>query len=88
MEIHIAHSNQAFIQQQISSGTYSSAQEVVAEALRFMEIESSVQAAKLEKLRQDIALGLVGGAKLWEAEEVKLLARKVKFGEVDIYDVY
>ena len=46
------------VREQVSSGMYGSASEVVREALRFFEAYQSVQAASLAALKSDIAWGL------------------------------
>ena len=46
------------IQQKLASGKYSSASEVVGEALRLMEGQDQLETAKLERLRRDIQTGL------------------------------
>ena len=45
---------ESLIRQKVSSGRYNSASEVVREALRLMEAEDQLRAAKLEQLRHDI----------------------------------
>jgi antitoxin ParD1/3/4 len=50
------------VRQKVSSGLYNSASEVVREALRLMEREDQVRAAKLAQLRQDIQEGLQSGS--------------------------
>ena len=88
MNIHLTPQTEAFIQQQISSGLYNSAGELVSEALRAMDIDNSVRENKLKKLRQDIKDGLESGEpKAWDAHGFKLLARKVKSGEVKIDEI-
>ena len=46
------------VREQVSSGMYGSASEVVREALRFFEAYQSVQTASLTALKSDIAQGL------------------------------
>ena len=46
------------VREQVSSGMYGSASEVVREALRFFEAYQSVQTATLVALKSDIAQGL------------------------------
>ena len=46
------------VREQVSSGMYGSASEVVREALRFFEAYQSVQTATLVALTSDIAQGL------------------------------
>jgi antitoxin ParD1/3/4 len=49
------------VRQKVASGHYSSASEVVREALRLMQREDQIQAAKLAQLRHDIQDGLESG---------------------------
>ncbi len=46
------------VQQRVASGLYSSASEVVREALRLLEKRDQLQNAQLERLRSDIAIGV------------------------------
>ncbi|MFV5216139.1 type II toxin-antitoxin system ParD family antitoxin [Azonexus caeni] len=46
------------VRQHVESGLYSSASEVIREALRLFEAYQSVQAAKLAALKTDIAQGV------------------------------
>ena len=65
------------VRQKVVSGLYSSASEVVREALRLMEEQDRVRAAKLEQLRQDIRDGLSSGEPTpWNPEEIKQEGRK------------
>jgi len=65
------------VRQKVSSGRYNSASEVVREALRLMESQDQIQAAKLEQLRHDIREGMESGpAKPWNVEVVKNKGRK------------
>jgi antitoxin ParD1/3/4 len=65
------------VRQKVSSGRYNSASEVVREALRLMEAQDQLRAAKLEQLRQDIREGLESGpARPWNVAELKREGRK------------
>ena len=64
------------VRQKVNSGLYTSASEVVREALRLMEEKDRLRAAKLEQLRQDIQEGLDSGpAAAWDAAEIKRQGR-------------
>ncbi len=65
------------IKQKVATGRYSSASEVVREALRLLEERDLTQAAKLEALRADIREGLDSGpgAPL-DIEAIKSAGRK------------
>ncbi|MGA9543599.1 MAG: type II toxin-antitoxin system ParD family antitoxin [Candidatus Sulfotelmatobacter sp.] len=68
---------EGLIRQKVSSGRYNSASEVVREALRLMEAEDQLRAAKLDQLRHDIQEGLRSGpARPWSVSELKREGRK------------
>jgi antitoxin ParD1/3/4 len=52
---------EAMVREKVASGLYGSASEVVREALRLMEAQDRLRAARLEQLRQDIREGLDSG---------------------------
>ena len=55
---------------------YTSASEVVREALRLMDEQDRLRAVKLEQLRKDIRQGLASGpSQTWSAEEAKRAGR-------------
>lgn len=53
---------ESFIQEQVKSGRYNNASEVVRAALRLMEEQRGIEAIQLEELRAAIARGLAGPA--------------------------
>jgi antitoxin ParD1/3/4 len=60
------------VRRKVASGLYTSASEVVREALRLMEEQDRVRAVRLEQLRQDIREGLNSGEPTpWDPEEIK-----------------
>ncbi len=64
------------VRQKVNSGLYTSASEVVREALRLMEEKDRLREAKLDQLRQDIREGLASGpATAWDAAEMKQQGR-------------
>ena len=70
---------EAFIRQQVESGRFNNASEVVRAGLRLLEEREAEQAAKLQALREAVAVGLASGPDLSEDEvfdrlEVKYLA--------------
>jgi antitoxin ParD1/3/4 len=68
---------EGLIRQKVSSGRYNSASEVVREALRLMEAEDQLRAAKLAQLRHDIQEGMHSGpARAWNVAEMKREGRK------------
>lgn len=77
LNINLTPQLEALVRQKVSSGRYNSASEVVREALRLMEAQDQLQAAKLERLRQDIREGFESGpARPWNVAEMKREARK------------
>ncbi len=67
------------VRQKVKSGLYTSASEVIREALRLMGEQDSFRQAKFDQLRQDIRAGIESGpATVWDADEIKRAARKRK----------
>jgi antitoxin ParD1/3/4 len=60
------------VRSKVASGLYTSASEVVREALRVMDEQDRLRAAKLDQLRDDIRQGLNSGpSRAWNAEEAQ-----------------
>jgi antitoxin ParD1/3/4 len=78
MTIQLSPQIEKAIQQKIDSGLYSSANEVLAEALNAMEIQDQLRLIKLGKLRQDIADGLDSESSPWDFEKFKKTVRERK----------
>ncbi len=77
MNINLSPQLEDMVRQKIASGLYTSASEVVREALRLMERQDQLRAAQLDQLRQDIREGLESGkSTAWDAEEIKQEGRK------------
>lgn len=53
---------EVMVREKVSSGLYSSVSDVVRDALRMMEEEDRLQAARLEQLRREMRAGFVGPA--------------------------
>jgi antitoxin ParD1/3/4 len=67
-----------FVNAKVSSGRYTSASEVVREALRLMERHEQIEAAKLQWLREAYQAGLASGdAGELDIAAVKAEARKL-----------
>ena len=82
MNINLTPQLEELVRTKVSSGMYTSASEVVREALRLMEEQDRLRAAKLEQLRQDIRKGLDSGAgATWDAEDIKRQARARRAGK-------
>lgn len=76
MNINLTPQLEEMVRQKVTSGLYTSASEVVREALRLMEEKDRVRAAKLEQLRNDIQEGVNSGpATAWDAEDIKRAGR-------------
>lgn len=58
MNVSLPSELEARVRQRVESGMYSSASEVIREALRLFEAYEQVKISKLDSLRQDIAKGL------------------------------
>ena len=72
MNVNLTPQLEALVRQKVASGLYSSASEVVREALRLMEEQDRMRAIKLEQLRQEIRDGLNSGdPELLNIEEIK-----------------
>jgi len=81
MNISLTPQLEEMIRQKIASGSYSSASEVVREALRLMELEDQMRALKLQRLREEIQKGLESGpAKEFKPGEIKRLGRRLLAG--------
>jgi antitoxin ParD1/3/4 len=72
MNVNLTPQLEEMVRQKVASGLYTSASEVIREALRLMEEQDRLRAAKLDQLRQDIQDGLTSGPAMpWDAEEIK-----------------
>lgn len=81
MNINLTPHLEGMVRQKVDSGLYTSASEVVREALRLMDEQDNFRAAKLEQLRQDIRAGLNSGpAADWNPDQVKHAGRTRRQG--------
>ncbi len=72
MNVNLTPQLEELVRAKVASGLYTSASEVVREALRLMDEQDRLRAAKLEQLRDDVRQGLNSGpSTAWNAEEVK-----------------
>lgn len=72
MNVNLTPELEELVRSKVASGMYTSASEVVREALRLMDEQDRLRAVKLEQLRKDIRQGLVSGpSQTWSAEEAK-----------------
>ncbi len=76
MNINLTPQLEEMVRQKVTSGLYTSASEVVREALRLMDEKDQLREAKLGQLRQEIQEGLGSGpAVAWDPDEVKRAGR-------------
>jgi len=77
MNVNLTPQLEEMVRQKVASGLYTSASEVVREALRLMEEQDRVRKMKLERLRQDIRDGFESGEpEDWDPEEIKAEGRR------------
>jgi antitoxin ParD1/3/4 len=77
MNIRLTPHLEALVREWIAAGSYSSAGEVVYEAMRLLELEDRLPSLKLQRLHREIREGLDSGpAKTFEPSNIKRRARK------------
>jgi antitoxin ParD1/3/4 len=77
MNVNLTPHLEEMVRNKVSSGKYTSASEVVREALRLMQEQDQLKELKLQQLRNDIQQGLNSGPGVpWDAEEMKLKFRQ------------
>jgi antitoxin ParD1/3/4 len=82
MNISLTPRLEEMIREKIASGSYSSASEVVREALRLLELEDQLRSLKLQRLREDIREGMESGpAKSFDHNKLKQAARQKRFSK-------
>lgn len=83
MNVNLTPQIEEMVRRKVASGLYTSASEVVREALRLMDEKDRVRAVKLEQLRQDLRDGLDSGEPTpWDPEEIKREGRKRRTARV------
>lgn len=76
MNVNLTPELELLVRRKVASGMYTSASEVVREALRLMEEQDQMRAVRLDQLRQDVRKGLDSGpSEPWDAEAMKQQAR-------------
>ena len=76
MNVNLTPQLEELVRSKVSSGLYTSASEVVREALRLMDEHDRLKQAKLDELRREVRKGLDSGAsEQWSAAAVKAKAR-------------
>ena len=82
MNVNLTPQLEEMVRQKVESGLYGSASEVVREALRLMEEQDRMRAARLDQLRQDVRAGLDSGpAALWDSKQLKQQGRVRRQGK-------
>lgn len=72
MNVNLTPQLEALVRSKVASGMYTSASEVVREALRLMDEQGRLRAAKLEQLRDDFRQGFSSGpGTTWNGEDAK-----------------
>jgi antitoxin ParD1/3/4 len=76
MNVNLTPELEKLVRRKVASGLYTSASEVVREALRLMEEQDQMRAVRLEQLRQDVRKGPDSGpSAAWDPEAMKQKAR-------------
>lgn len=76
MNVNLTPQLEELVRSKVASGLYTSASEVVREALRLLDEQDRTKAAKLEQLRGEIRRGLdSGSSEPWDAATVQQKAR-------------
>jgi putative addiction module CopG family antidote len=76
MNVNLTPQLEELVRSKVSSGLYTSASEVVREALRLMDEQDRLRQARLDELRREVRKGLDSGAsERWDAAGVKVKAR-------------
>jgi len=72
MNVNLTPQLEDMVRSKVASGLYTSASEVVREALRLMDEQDRLRGAKLDQLRGDVRQGLASGSsEAWDAEAMK-----------------
>jgi antitoxin ParD1/3/4 len=76
MNVNLTPQLEELVRSKVASGRYTSASEVVREALRLMEEHDRLREAKLQELRREVRLGLESGrSQPWDTAALKKQAR-------------
>jgi len=77
MNVNLSPQLEAMVKAKVASGRYTSASEVVREALRLMEQQDQLRLLQFEQLRRDIQDGLASGeAEAWNPKSIKAEGRR------------
>ena len=76
MNVNLTPQLEELVRAKVDSGMYTSASEVVREALRLMDEQDRLRQAKLDELRGEVRRGLDSGpSEPWDATALKAKAR-------------
>ena len=76
MNVNLTPQLEELVRSKVNSGMYTSASEVVREALRLMDEQDRLRKAKLDELRRDVHKGIESGpSEQWDATKLKVKAR-------------
>ncbi|WP_457326617.1 type II toxin-antitoxin system ParD family antitoxin [Roseateles sp. P5_E11] len=76
MNVNLTPQLEELVRAKVDSGMYSSASEVVREALRLMDEQDRLRQVKFDELRREVRKGLDSGpSEQWDATAVKAKAR-------------
>ncbi len=72
MNVSLTPELEQFVHEKVKSGRYLSASEVIREALRLLEEKDNIRQMRIEKLRQEVAIGIEQSDKgeVFDGEEV------------------
>jgi antitoxin ParD1/3/4 len=84
MNVNLSPQLEAMVKAKVASGRYTSASEVVREALRLMEQQEQLRLLQFEQLRRDIQDGLASGEPVaWNPEAIKAAGSQRLRAQVD-----
>jgi antitoxin ParD1/3/4 len=76
MNVNLTPQLEELVRSKVSSGLYTSASEVVREALRLMDEQDRFRQAKMDELKRDVRGGLASGKSMqWDVGTLKAKAR-------------
>lgn len=76
MNVNLTPQLEELVRSKVASGLYTSASEVVREALRLLEEQDRMREAKVAQLRAEVQRGLASGpGERWDSEAIKRRAR-------------
>ena len=79
MNVNLTPQLEELVRAKVNSGMYTSASEVVREALRLMDEQDRLKQIKLDDLRRDVRRGIESGdSERWDATAVKTKARTAR----------